>query len=108
MVARRSAPGSLVHTPSGPRKSGIPDPVETPAPVMTTTDEDDSMSERASSKEREVTRANSKSWQLVRGSSVFDKPAMKRHRIRYRQDDYGLSSSANTSPITLVILCAGS
>src|SRR5947199_10216027 len=37
MEARRSAPGFLVHTPSGPRKSGIPESVEIPAPVRTTT-----------------------------------------------------------------------
>lgn len=28
--------GCLVHTPSGPRKSGIPAEVEIPAPVSTT------------------------------------------------------------------------
>src|ERR1044072_7694115 len=32
-----SAFGFLVHTPCGPRKSGMPDSVEMPAPVRTTT-----------------------------------------------------------------------
>src|ERR1700729_595842 len=32
-----SAAGSFVHTPFGPRKSGMPDSVEMPAPVSTTT-----------------------------------------------------------------------
>src|SRR5882672_5209639 len=32
-----SALGFFVHTPCGPRKSGIPDSVEMPAPVSTTT-----------------------------------------------------------------------
>src|ERR1044071_10038741 len=31
-----SASGSLVHTPCGPRKSGIPEAVEMPAPVSAT------------------------------------------------------------------------
>jgi hypothetical protein len=31
-----SACGFFVHTPCGPRKSGIPDSVEMPAPVSTT------------------------------------------------------------------------
>jgi uncharacterized membrane protein YeaQ/YmgE (transglycosylase-associated protein family) len=35
-VAARSAPGFLVQTPWGPRKSGIPDSVEIPAPVRIT------------------------------------------------------------------------
>src|ERR1035441_1282693 len=61
MLARRSAAGSLVQTPSGPRKSGIPEAVETPAPVITTIDDEVSTSDRALSKELEVTRANSTS-----------------------------------------------
>ena len=36
-VAMRSAPGSRVHTPCGPRKSGMPESVEMPAPVRATT-----------------------------------------------------------------------
>src|SRR5437763_2764252 len=32
-----SASGSRVHTPFGPRKSGMPDSVDMPAPVRTTT-----------------------------------------------------------------------
>src|SRR5919197_40749 len=32
-----SASGFLVHTPCGPRKSGMPESVEMPAPVRTTT-----------------------------------------------------------------------
>src|SRR5689334_8918237 len=32
-----SATGFLVHTPCGPRKSGMPESVEMPAPVSTTT-----------------------------------------------------------------------
>ena len=32
-----SATGFLVHTPWGPRKSGMPESVEMPAPVSTTT-----------------------------------------------------------------------
>src|SRR6185436_768985 len=38
MFDSRSALGSRVHTPDGPRKSGMPDSVEMPAPVSTTTD----------------------------------------------------------------------
>src|SRR5436190_15380970 len=37
MVACFSASGFLVHTPCGPRKSGMPESVEMPAPVRTTT-----------------------------------------------------------------------
>jgi PGM1 C-terminal domain len=40
MLDNRSALGSLVHTPSGPRKSGIPESVEMPAPVRATTRSD--------------------------------------------------------------------
>src|ERR671914_3125271 len=40
MLDNRSALGSLVHTPSGPRKSGIPESVEMPAPVRATTGPD--------------------------------------------------------------------
>ena len=36
MVAAFSASGSLVHTPFGPLKSGMPESVEMPAPVSTT------------------------------------------------------------------------
>src|SRR4051794_32635060 len=36
MCALRSAAGSFVQTPCGPRKSGMPDSVEMPAPVSTT------------------------------------------------------------------------
>src|SRR5258706_7684148 len=36
MLESFSACGSFVHTPWGPRKSGIPDSVEIPAPVRTT------------------------------------------------------------------------
>src|SRR5215210_3286898 len=36
MFDSRSALGFLVHTPCGPRKSGMPDSVEMPAPVSTT------------------------------------------------------------------------
>src|SRR5688500_18292012 len=38
MLESFSAAGFLVHTPFGPRKSGIPDSVEMPAPVSATTD----------------------------------------------------------------------
>src|SRR5437016_3950647 len=38
MWERRSARGSLVQTPLGPRKSGMPESVEIPAPVSTMTD----------------------------------------------------------------------
>src|SRR4029077_7086510 len=37
IVPRFSAGGFFVHTPFGPRKSGIPESVEMPAPVSTTT-----------------------------------------------------------------------
>src|SRR3954470_975170 len=37
MVDIFSASGFLVHTPCGPRKSGMPESVEIPAPVRTTT-----------------------------------------------------------------------
>src|SRR4051812_1432526 len=43
-----SAFGSFVQTPCGPRKSGIRDSVEIPAPVNTTTREDSSTQRRAS------------------------------------------------------------
>src|SRR2546425_2769121 len=36
MVAIFSASGFFVHTPCGPRKSGMPESVEIPAPVRTT------------------------------------------------------------------------
>src|ERR671914_1793969 len=38
MVAIAAAAGSLVHTPCGPRKSGMPLSVEMPAPVSTVMD----------------------------------------------------------------------
>src|SRR5215211_2773184 len=38
MLDRRSAFGSRVQTPRGPRKSGMPDSVEMPAPVSATID----------------------------------------------------------------------
>src|SRR6185436_9047702 len=37
MLESFSARGSFVQTPCGPRKSGMPDSVEIPAPVSTTT-----------------------------------------------------------------------
>src|SRR5215211_754035 len=37
MFDNRSAFGSRVHTPCGPRKSGMPESVEMPAPVSATT-----------------------------------------------------------------------
>src|SRR6185436_11457168 len=37
MLESFSASGFLVHTPCGPRKSGMPESVEMPAPVSTTT-----------------------------------------------------------------------
>ncbi len=37
MLAAFSAAGFFVHTPFGPRKSGMPESVEMPAPVSTTT-----------------------------------------------------------------------
>src|SRR5215467_1884390 len=37
MCERRSALGSFVQTPAGPRKSGIPESVEMPAPVRAMT-----------------------------------------------------------------------
>ena len=36
MLAAFSAAGLRVHTPFGPRKSGMPESVEMPAPVSTT------------------------------------------------------------------------
>src|SRR4029077_288396 len=49
MFERRSAFGSLVHTPCGPRKSGMPDSVEIPAPVRATTRAAPSSQDRTSS-----------------------------------------------------------
>src|SRR5687768_8516429 len=43
-----SASGFLVHSPCGPRKSGMPESVEMPAPVRTTTRLAASTQERAS------------------------------------------------------------
>jgi hypothetical protein len=37
MLESFSASGFFVHTPCGPRKSGMPESVEMPAPVRTTT-----------------------------------------------------------------------
>src|SRR4029453_654854 len=48
MLESFSALGSLVQTPCGPRKSGMPDSVEMPAPVRTTTRADASTQRRAS------------------------------------------------------------
>src|SRR5438093_1153032 len=46
MVAIFSAAGSFVHTPCGPRKSGMPESVEIPAPVSATTRVDSSIQRR--------------------------------------------------------------
>src|SRR3954463_16276284 len=48
MLESFSALGSFVQTPCGPRKSGIPDSVEMPAPVRTTT-RDESSTQRPTS-----------------------------------------------------------
>src|SRR3982751_6516916 len=48
MLESFSALGSFVQTPCGPRKSGIPDSVEIPAPVRTTT-RDESSTQRLTS-----------------------------------------------------------
>jgi hypothetical protein len=48
MFASRSAFGSRVHSPLGPRKSGTPEAVDTPAPVSATTREEPAI-QRASS-----------------------------------------------------------
>src|SRR6187549_2026124 len=47
MVACFSASGFFVHTPCGPRKSGMPESVEMPAPVRTTMRDDSSTQRRA-------------------------------------------------------------
>src|SRR6185503_4516943 len=44
-----SASGFFVHSPCGPRKSGMPESVEMPAPVRTTTLEADSIQPRTAS-----------------------------------------------------------
>src|SRR5687768_5893023 len=65
-----SASGFLVHTPWGPRKSGMPESVEMPAPVRTTT--------RRAASIQPWTRANrvSRSWSLIAGYfNVWGKPA---------------------------------
>jgi hypothetical protein len=46
-VAMRSASGSFVQTPSGPRKSAMPESVEMPAPVSATIRCDASTNPRA-------------------------------------------------------------
>src|SRR5947207_1472227 len=43
MLESRSAFGFVVHTPCGPRKSGMPDSVEMPAPVSATMRDDSSI-----------------------------------------------------------------
>src|SRR6185503_7745359 len=48
MLDNFSASGSFVHTPCGPRKSGMPESVEMPAPVRTTMRDDSSTQRRAS------------------------------------------------------------
>src|SRR5690349_3340775 len=49
MLESFSASGFLVHTPCGPRKSGMPESVEMPAPVRTVTRSASSMRVRACS-----------------------------------------------------------
>ena len=49
----RSAPGFFVQRPSGPRKSGMPESVEMPAPVSSTMRRAASTSDRASATARE-------------------------------------------------------
>jgi hypothetical protein len=49
MVEYFSASGLRVHTPFGPRKSGMPESVEMPAPVSTTIRSADPSSSRARS-----------------------------------------------------------
>ncbi len=55
MLEVRSAFGFLVHTPFGPRKSGMPLSVEIPAPVSTVTRRAGASVDRARSNARSVT-----------------------------------------------------
>ena len=50
MVERFSAPGLRVHTPFGPRKSGMPESVLIPAPVSTATERASAISASASAR----------------------------------------------------------
>src|SRR5580658_2336264 len=67
-VACFSASGFFVHTPCGPRKSGMPESVEIPAPVSTTTRRACSISPRA--------RARSAVWSTMGGPYAPRMPAV--------------------------------
>src|SRR3954468_23697566 len=74
-----SASGFFVHSPCGPRKSGMPESVEMPAPVRTTTREADAIQPRTVSL-REMARGL-RNLELAGAADA-------RHRAR-RHDDRG-------------------
>src|SRR5437763_9980852 len=69
MFESRSALGFVVHTPLGPRKSGMPDSVEMPAPVSATMRVEAETSRRAS--ERESSRGNKHHRQRQAGNRAL-------------------------------------
>src|SRR3954466_6160013 len=69
MFESRSALGFFVHTPLGPRKSGMPDSVEMPAPVSATMRVDAKTSRLAL--ERESSRGNKHHRPLQAGNRAF-------------------------------------
>src|SRR3954464_6249066 len=56
MLESRSAFGFVVHTPFGPRKSGMPDSVEIPAPVSATMRFDSTSQPRTNSTRSSISR----------------------------------------------------
>src|SRR6476661_4105245 len=72
MSDMRSAFGLRVHTPCGPRKSGMPESVEMPAPVRTTRRSASSISERALSIPAFMSREQCK---------YSNTPALERFRV---------------------------
>src|SRR6185369_8311078 len=67
-----SASGFFVHRPCGPRKSGMPESVEIPAPVRTTTREASSIQPRTVSV-REMARAVLRDLDLAAAADARDR-----------------------------------
>src|SRR5215475_10505794 len=91
MVASFSASGFFVQTPFGPRKSGIPDSVEMPAPVSTTVRFDEASQEDTTARSPDIAQVYLGGTKKQRGGKPGSPPrrtyrlrrAKSVHRLRY-------------------------